>query len=122
MEINLQSLFRLHVHSCTHWLRPSKPPPPPPAFGLIYEGAIGQQRKTTSLCDPLALYSLEILHRSILKGLNHKLGYKFKKIRWMILGLSKNLVVLNFSDDHLMSCPYCYFARLKDTPYRNESG
>ncbi len=25
---------------CTHWLRPH--PPPPPAFGLIYEGAIGQ--------------------------------------------------------------------------------
>ncbi len=26
--------------------------PPPPAFGLIYEGAIGQPRWTTSLCDP----------------------------------------------------------------------
>jgi hypothetical protein len=29
------------------------PQPPPPAFGLIYEGAIGQPRYTTSLCDPL---------------------------------------------------------------------
>ncbi len=26
---------------------------PPPSFGLIYEGAIGQPRWTTSLCDPL---------------------------------------------------------------------
>jgi hypothetical protein len=34
---------------------PQPPPPPPPAFGLIYEGVIGQPRKTTSLCDPLAL-------------------------------------------------------------------
>jgi hypothetical protein len=51
MESDLQTLFGLHVHSCTHWLRPHNPPPPP--FGLIYEGAIGQPRKTTSLCDPL---------------------------------------------------------------------
>ncbi len=28
MELDLQSLFGLHVHSCTHWLRP--PPPLPP--------------------------------------------------------------------------------------------
>ncbi len=27
--------------SCTHWLRPRNPPP---AFGLIYDGAIGQPR------------------------------------------------------------------------------
>ncbi len=42
--IDLQSLFRLHVHSRT--LKPRKPPPPlrRPAFGLIYEGAIGQLR------------------------------------------------------------------------------
>jgi hypothetical protein len=37
MELDLQSLYG---HSCTHWLRPRKPPPPP--FGLIYEVAIGQ--------------------------------------------------------------------------------
>ncbi len=28
MELDLQSLFGLHVHSCTHWLRPRNPPPP----------------------------------------------------------------------------------------------
>ncbi len=37
MELDLQSLFELHVHSCTHWLRPLNHPPP--AFGLIYEGS-----------------------------------------------------------------------------------
>ncbi len=40
MELDLQSLVRLHVHSCTHWLSPCNSPAPP-AFGLIYEGAIG---------------------------------------------------------------------------------
>jgi hypothetical protein len=44
MEFDLQSLFRLHVHSCSHWLFPRNPNLLPPAFGLIYEGAIGQPR------------------------------------------------------------------------------
>jgi hypothetical protein len=43
MEVDLQSLFGLHVHSCTHWLRPLNPTRLP-AVGLIYEGAIGQPR------------------------------------------------------------------------------
>jgi hypothetical protein len=42
MKLDLLSLFVLHVHSCTHWLRPRNPLPP--AFGLISEGAIGQPR------------------------------------------------------------------------------
>jgi hypothetical protein len=29
MELDLQSLFGLHVQSCTHWLRPRNPPAPP---------------------------------------------------------------------------------------------
>jgi hypothetical protein len=32
-----------HVHSCTHWMAEALQLPPP-AFGLIYEGAIGQPR------------------------------------------------------------------------------
>ncbi len=28
MELDLQSLFGLHVHSCTRWLRPHNSPPP----------------------------------------------------------------------------------------------
>jgi hypothetical protein len=43
IEIDLQSLFGLHGHSCTHWLR-HRTPPPPPLFRLIYEGAIGRPR------------------------------------------------------------------------------
>ncbi len=54
MELDLQSLFGLHVHSCTHWLRPRTPIHPPP-FGLIYEGAIGQPRQKTSLYDPMLI-------------------------------------------------------------------
>jgi hypothetical protein len=42
------------VLSCTHWLRLHPATPHfPPIVGLVYEGAIGQQRKTTSLCNPL---------------------------------------------------------------------
>ncbi len=52
MELDLQSFSGLHVHSCTLWLR-TRNSPLPPAFGLIYEGAIGQPRYTTSLCEPL---------------------------------------------------------------------
>jgi hypothetical protein len=43
MELDLQSLFVLHAHSCAHWLRPRNPPPPP-HHPLAYEGAIGQPR------------------------------------------------------------------------------
>jgi hypothetical protein len=42
------------VYSCGYSLTETPQLPPPPAFGLIYEGAIGQPRKTTSLCNPLA--------------------------------------------------------------------
>ena len=42
VELDLQSLFGLHVHSCTHWLRPRNPQRP--AFGLLYEDAIGPLR------------------------------------------------------------------------------
>jgi hypothetical protein len=47
MEFVLQSLFELHVHSCTHGLRPCNPAPPR-IYGLIYEGAIGQPRAQDS--------------------------------------------------------------------------
>ncbi len=41
MELDLQSIFGLHEHSCTHCLR-LRNSSPPPAFGLIYEGVNGQ--------------------------------------------------------------------------------
>jgi hypothetical protein len=42
MDLYLQNLFGLHVHSCTHWLKPRNQPPP--AFVLIYDAVIGQPR------------------------------------------------------------------------------
>jgi hypothetical protein len=30
MELDLQSLFGIHVHNCTLWQRPRRPAPPPP--------------------------------------------------------------------------------------------
>jgi hypothetical protein len=36
MELDLPNLFGLHVHSCTHWLRPRNPPAPPPQYPRIW--------------------------------------------------------------------------------------
>ncbi len=51
MGLDLQSLYGHHVHSCTHWLRPRNRNPPPRIWAhiRIYEGAIGQPRKTLLL-------------------------------------------------------------------------
>ncbi len=49
MELDLQSLFGLHVHTCTYWLTP---PPPTPTFGLIYENAIAPSK-----IDDISLWS-----------------------------------------------------------------
>ncbi len=47
MELDLQSLFGLHVqfvNICTHWLGPPPATPPSPAFRLKYDRAIDQPR------------------------------------------------------------------------------
>ncbi len=47
MEEDFQSLFGLHVTRCAQLYSLAEarnPPPHPPALGLVYEGAIGQQR------------------------------------------------------------------------------
>jgi hypothetical protein len=49
MALDLKSLFGIHVHSCTHWLRPRSPPP---AFGLKYEGTIGQPDRRRLFVTP----------------------------------------------------------------------
>jgi hypothetical protein len=50
---------------------------PPPAYGLIYEGAIGQSRLTTSLCVPLDRWQ------------NHKVsGYRSRNV-WHTLELKE---------------------------------
>jgi hypothetical protein len=38
MELDPQSLFGLHVHSCTHWLRPRNPIPPYPRIWAHIRG------------------------------------------------------------------------------------
>jgi hypothetical protein len=38
MEVDLQSLFGLHVHSCSHWLRPRTAAPPPPRIWAHIRG------------------------------------------------------------------------------------
>jgi hypothetical protein len=67
------------VYSCTHWLRPRNSPPPP-AFGLTYEGAIGQPRETTSLCNPLpasldAEFSVNVLLEKVKR---YSVAYLFR--------------------------------------------
>ncbi len=56
MEVDLQvylgSMSR-DVHNCTHWLRPRNSPPLPLRLDSYFEGAFGQQRKATSLVNPL---------------------------------------------------------------------
>jgi hypothetical protein len=44
VELDLQSLLGLLYTAVLIGLRPNNSPRIPPAFGLIYEGAIGQQR------------------------------------------------------------------------------
>ncbi len=46
MEVDLQSLFGLRVTWCAQLYSLVETPQPPylPALGLVYEGAIGQQR------------------------------------------------------------------------------
>jgi hypothetical protein len=52
MELDLQ----VYLGSiCTTVFISWDPAPTHPTFGLIYEGAIGQPRQTTSLCDPLVV-------------------------------------------------------------------
>ncbi len=45
MKLDLQSLFGLHVHSCTHWLRSRNPPTPLSPHLVSYTRALlGQPR------------------------------------------------------------------------------
>ncbi len=46
MELDIHSLFELHVHCAQLYslAETPQPPRPPLAFGVIYEGAIGQPR------------------------------------------------------------------------------
>ncbi len=60
---------KVYLGSCVQLYSLAETPQllPSPAFGLIYEGAIGQQRQTTSLCDPLSY----AIHYFVLPGSSH---------------------------------------------------
>jgi hypothetical protein len=45
MELDFQGLFGLHVHSCTHWLRPRKPFPPSPRIRAHIRGCYWSAKK-----------------------------------------------------------------------------
>jgi hypothetical protein len=60
MELDLQSLFGLYVTWCAQLLSLAETPQLPPQLGSYTRGAIGQQRQTTSPCNPLVLQYLPI--------------------------------------------------------------
>jgi hypothetical protein len=54
MELDLQSLFRLRVHSCPHWLRLHSPPPPiPPHLGSYTRALLVSQDRRHLFVTPL---------------------------------------------------------------------
>jgi hypothetical protein len=56
MELDLQSLFGLHVYSCTHWLRPPQPPPLiPPHLGSYTRAYWSAKIHDVSLGPPALL-------------------------------------------------------------------
>jgi hypothetical protein len=60
MELNLQSLFWLHVYNCTHCLDPQLPPPPLPKHLRSYTRAqlVSQYRRHLLVIPCVGLYSL----------------------------------------------------------------
>jgi hypothetical protein len=83
MELDLQSLFGLHVYSCTYWLAEA-PQLPPPAIPP-HLGAICQLRLTTSLCEPPGTTEYELTAPELLNAkttcLVPPLGYSLVKSR-----------------------------------------
>jgi hypothetical protein len=57
MELNLQSLFWLHVHSCIHWLGPRNHPPPPHLGSYTRALFVSQDRRDLFVTPWLELKS-----------------------------------------------------------------
>jgi hypothetical protein len=52
VELELKSLFGLHVHSCTHWPRPRNPPPPHPHLGSYTRALLVSQDRRHLFVTP----------------------------------------------------------------------
>jgi hypothetical protein len=52
MELELQSLYGLHVHSCTHWLKPLDSPPPNSHLGLFTRALMVSQDRRHLFVTP----------------------------------------------------------------------
>jgi hypothetical protein len=59
IEKDLQSLFGINVHSCTHWLLRPATPPFPPHLGSSYTRALLVSQEIDdvylSICNPLPI-------------------------------------------------------------------
>jgi hypothetical protein len=55
MELDLQNLLGLHVHSCTHWPRPRNPSPLPPPHLRSYTRAVLVSQDRRHLCELLSI-------------------------------------------------------------------
>ncbi len=110
MQLDFQSLFGLHVHSCNH----CDPPPPthPPAFGLIYEGAIGQPRQTTFWCDPLT--KIHNARTCIVTDLQYR--HFLQMPSWNIFSTKtfSQILLVSFKT---LDCFYCFCCIKKGSEY-----
>jgi hypothetical protein len=55
IELDLQSLFGLHVHSCNHWLRPPQHPPPLPRIWAHIRGRYRSAKIANISLRPLCI-------------------------------------------------------------------
>ncbi len=92
-------------------------PASPPALGLIYSGAVGQPRKTTSLCDPLiepnkskCLFLYCYLTRYSCSCIYHR-GSKLYKILWRTASLRSAPQATHIKTS-LCCCRYSYSVNL----------
>jgi hypothetical protein len=113
MELDLQSLFGLHVHSCTHWLRVRpRNSPIPPAYVPIYEGAIGAIFPFSQVSKNLGGAMVMVTFRPYMSSLNCQYQTKYGNKQSL---LWQTCVLVNVSVAVLINT---YVMRLTTSQYR----